>query len=104
MGSGKKDNGENQNNTENIDAALEDLIDDDTKKEANGTTLSENGNTQIDPFASTQSSVALLSTIQGSFVQFDHPKASTQQKTIVQERLQDLQLQNVLKASTFTHN
>ena len=102
--SGEKNTDSGEVKIDNIDSALEDLIDDETKKEAGATTLSENGNNQVDPFASTQSSVALLSTIQGSFVQFDHPKASNQQKTIVQERLQDLQLQNVLKATSFSNS
>lgn len=87
---------------DDLDVELEDLIDEEAKKEAAIGGIEEN--TTGDPFASKTSSIAMLSTIQGSFVQLDHPKNSKTEKNMVAERMQTLQLQGVLRSESFTKN
>lgn len=99
--------GNDLDNNEDLDAVLEDFIDDETKKQAAAGADGKGGigvtaDATADPFASNTSQVALLSTVQGSFVQFDHPKSSENQKKMVAERIKALQIDGILKSAAFT--
>jgi len=101
--SGQSGKNDTSLDVDDLDVALEDLINEDAKREAAAGGLLDDS-TAVDPFASATSSIAMLSTIQGSFVQFDHPKNTKAERTMVEERVQALQLEGILNSDQFTGN